>query len=182
MLPETSMSAWIPALHAGMTELRGPCVDLSETPLVNDAIFSKELTKTTRGLGHFCSKLRALRTTILENFRGSRKCSNGYPDCIGAAANSPPRRGECRVKSFDYKKLRTLRARCLRGENHLFFCLRLCRPTSAPGRAPLPKPVQEKISPGRPLFSLPSPIWQPQAAPRHPLLQRQWNKDRKTDR
>ena len=36
------MSAWIPALHAGMTELRGPCVHLSETPLVNDAMFSKE--------------------------------------------------------------------------------------------------------------------------------------------
>jgi hypothetical protein len=33
------MSAWIPALHAGMTELRGPCVHLNETPL---AIFSKE--------------------------------------------------------------------------------------------------------------------------------------------
>jgi len=47
MLPETSMSAWIPALHAGMTELRGPCVHLSETPL---AIFSKEVPRND---GHY---------------------------------------------------------------------------------------------------------------------------------
>jgi hypothetical protein len=39
------MSAWIPALHAGMTHLRGLCFKLDETGLV---IFSKERTNDTK--------------------------------------------------------------------------------------------------------------------------------------
>jgi hypothetical protein len=38
--PETSMLTWIPALHAGMTQLSGSCFKMSETPL---ATFSKKL-------------------------------------------------------------------------------------------------------------------------------------------
>jgi len=33
------------------------------------------------------------RTTIVESFRGSRKCSSGHPDYLGPEENSPRRRG-----------------------------------------------------------------------------------------
>jgi len=56
--PETSVSAWIPALHAGMTQLSGLCLKMSETHL---ATFSKENTKGTRGPDIFNHKLRGLR-------------------------------------------------------------------------------------------------------------------------
>ena len=56
--PETSVSAWIPALHAGMTQLSGLCLKMSETDL---ATFSKENAKGTRGPDIFNHKLRGLR-------------------------------------------------------------------------------------------------------------------------
>jgi len=40
--PETSMSGWIPPLHAGMTDLRRLSFNLNEAPLGR---FSKERTK-----------------------------------------------------------------------------------------------------------------------------------------
>src|SRR5712692_10275483 len=44
MLPETSMSTWIPALHAGMTQSRGLCLNWPKAP---PPVFSKEATKFT---------------------------------------------------------------------------------------------------------------------------------------
>jgi len=178
MLPETSMSAWIPALHAGMTELRSPCVHLSETPLVNDAIFSKELTKALSIVVQSGWDIFALNFAlfVLLSLKVFAVCANVLMAIlIVLVQQRTHRRG---AENAELRVLITKNSElCVLGVSVVkiifSFCLRLCRPTSAPGRAPLPKPVQEKISPGRPLFSLPSPIWQPQAAPRHPLLQRQ---------
>ena len=46
MRPETSMSAWIPALHAGMTESSSRYQDSTET--LAPFLFSKEDTKDTK--------------------------------------------------------------------------------------------------------------------------------------
>jgi hypothetical protein len=45
MLPETSVSTWIPAFHAGMTQLRGALLELTE---VRPPIFSKANKKITK--------------------------------------------------------------------------------------------------------------------------------------
>jgi hypothetical protein len=45
MRPETSMSAWIPALHAGMTESRNRT---KTDPGPPPRVFSKEITKATK--------------------------------------------------------------------------------------------------------------------------------------
>ena len=73
MRPETSMSAWIPALHAGMTESRSRTkTDRGPPPF----LFSKEHTKSTKeetiflrfeALSQF-SDLRGLRDLRGENF------------------------------------------------------------------------------------------------------------------
>jgi hypothetical protein len=47
MLPETSMSAWIPALHAGMTQSRRAVLEVTE---VARPLFSKEHMKCTKVL------------------------------------------------------------------------------------------------------------------------------------
>ena len=64
MRPETSMSAWIPALHAGMTESRSRTkTDRGPPPF----LFSKERTKNTKEFqGNYyilisCCALRDLR-------------------------------------------------------------------------------------------------------------------------
>jgi hypothetical protein len=55
MRPETSMSAWIPALHAGMTETRSRTkTDRGPPPF----LFSKEFRKHTKGSDIFDYEFR----------------------------------------------------------------------------------------------------------------------------
>jgi hypothetical protein len=65
---ETSMSAWIPALHAGMTESRSRT---KTDPGPPPRVFSKEITKATKNSETFDHKLRDLRG--LQNLCARRK-------------------------------------------------------------------------------------------------------------
>jgi hypothetical protein len=64
MRPETSMSAWIPALHAGMTESRSRTkTDRGPPPLV----FSKEDAKATK-----CKMIDFRNLRVLRALRGEK--------------------------------------------------------------------------------------------------------------
>jgi hypothetical protein len=76
--PETSMSAWIPALHAGMTKSRSRT---KTDPGPPPRVFSKKRTKTTKDYSFYTFKLRALRDLMV-------KCLFLFFGCGSAALGS----------------------------------------------------------------------------------------------
>src|SRR5262249_17485332 len=88
MLPETSMSIWIPALHSGMTESTGLWLEVTESPSV--PVFSKESAKGTKARDR---GLRILRVDFFsalnpaKTFFNPSEIENFYGDVIGIQQN-----------------------------------------------------------------------------------------------